>query len=374
MYLTGSIRTDLHSPACALHVGRRPASSRPWQRVAVVAIAALLATSCSVERRSPAIRADAVSIPRAEDIDLGTAGFGAVAPDPLRLWITAWPGYGLVLVGASTGMLNADGLRVEIAVAADPAQMSAGFKTGIVEAAAMKTFEALRMRSEGAPITIVGLLDHVTRETAILVPSSVADIKDFKGRQISVSRGTSGEFLLSVALHSAALSERDVILADLPIDVGNTELVNGTVVATVSEEPYTTPFLAAHPAFRVLVSGADYAGFLSDALVVRDDIVRDRPGQVAALLKSLERTTEFMATHPVESEKIVGQRLGILPQSAALTLNGIRQYSLAEAKILLSDIPTTIGNVANAARDAGLITRDVDPIAMVDTRFINALG
>ena len=57
-----------------------------------------------------------------------------------------------------------------------------------------------------------------------------------------------------------------------------------------------------------------------------------------------------------------------------LAFNGVKLYTNPEAKALLSGDFTakTLGAVLKAAKDAGIITKDVDPASMINPSFINA--
>ena len=167
----------------------------------------------------------------------------------------------------------------------------------------------------------------------------------------------------------------DITPVAIPAADVTTALGAGQVDVGVTYEPYITPFLKNSKDFSILYPASKIPGIISDVFVVRDQVLFDKAGQVGALLKSLGQAIDYYGTNTKDAQAIITEGVGSKAGELDLAFNGVKFYSTTEAKALISGdfITKTAPAVLKAAKDAGIITKDVDPNTMINPSFIDDL-
>jgi NitT/TauT family transport system substrate-binding protein len=133
-------------------------------------------------------------------------------------------------------------------------------------------------------------------------------VPDLKGKKIGVARGTSGDFFLGRFLEIQGMSIREVTVVDLPPAQVTDPLLNGTVDAVSTWDPY------AYATEQRLGDNAqvwpDQKGRLMYWIAIsREDYVTRNGTQVQKVLAALKQAEKFAVDHPGEAKAIVQKRL-----------------------------------------------------------------
>ena len=136
----------------------------------------------------------------------------------------------------------------------------------------------------------------------------IGSVPDLKGKKIGVARGTSGDFFLGRFLELQGMSIRDVTLVDLPPAQVTDPLLNGTVDAVSTWDPY------AYATEQRLGDNAqvwpDQKGRLMYWIAIsREDYVTRNGTQVRNVLAALNQAEKFAVDHPGEAKAIIQKRL-----------------------------------------------------------------
>ncbi len=380
-------------------------SSRTLRTAAVAfAVLALVATACSKDKATDTAAAPVVettaapadtsaapatdttaaaeTTPAAETtVAAGPADTAAAASFPLpedgtfQMGIEPWLGYGGWLVADREGLFANNGIDVKIATFTTDDEINAALVAGKLDGANIATHTALRLKSEGTPITIVTLLDQSNGADAIIAKKSIKSIADLKGKKVAYEQGTTSDLLLNAALAANAMTLADITPVKLPAADVAAALQSGQVDVGVTYEPYITPFLAKNTDFASLYPASNIPGIVSDVFVVRDEVLKSKPGQIHGLLVSLGEAIDSYNSNPKAAQDIISTGVGAKPGELDLAFKGVKLYTTAEAKALLAgDFSTkTLPAVLKAATDAGIITKPVDTTTIIDTTPLDAL-
>jgi NitT/TauT family transport system substrate-binding protein len=199
-------------------------------------------------------------------------------------------------------------------------------------------------------------------------------VADLKGKQVAFEEGTTSDILLNYALASQGMTLADIEPVPMPAADAGSALIAGRVPAAVTYEPYISAARAQDPAVKLLFTAGEDPGLVSDVLVVRDEVLKERPGQVLAMLKTWNAALAYYQAHTEESRGIIAEAVGAPPADLVTAFDGVRYYSVAEAKqALAGEFRTkTFADVLEAAKQAKLLTQDVTADAMIDARFVDA--
>jgi NitT/TauT family transport system substrate-binding protein len=138
------------------------------------------------------------------------------------------------------------------------------------------------------------------------------------GKKIGFTAGTD-EFYMKQWFRSRKLDITkstlvSVLVEDMPVTVGQ-----GVVDAVVPWEPYGSQIIRELGANGAVMSRGE-EGLISDnvGLVVREELVRDRPDLVEKFATGIAAAAQFVREHPLETAEIVGRYLDGLNQADAI--------------------------------------------------------
>lgn len=296
----------------------------------------------------------------------------------VKLGIQPWLGYGQWYVADEQGHFAANGLQgVELINFNEDKDMNAALASGRIDAGNLATHTAMAMVSAGLPVKIVMLLDQSTSADALIVDPSIKTLADLKGKAVAYEEGTTSDILLHSALAKAGMTLADIRPVPMPASSAGSALIAGQVPAAVTYEPYLSVAAQQNPNIRTLYQGSDDPGLISDVLVVRDEMLQKRPGQVLALLRSWEAAYRFYQANPQQGQAIIARGVGASADELDSAFAGVKFYSLADnqrdLQVQGEFINTSMRHITKAAGDAGLLPQPVSPAQLLDTRFVEAL-
>jgi NitT/TauT family transport system substrate-binding protein len=314
---------------------------------------------------------------------LGTMSGAAFADDlpmapeagDIKMGIEPWLGYGQWHIAAKKELFKQVGLgTVEIVNFNTDADINAALAAGQLNCGNIATHTAMNFIAAGLPIKIVALLDVSKTADAMISDGSVTDIKGLKGKQVAYEEGTTSDILLNYALSQNGMTIADIERVPMPASDAGAALIGGKVPVAVTYEPYLTLAMQQNKAVKMIYSAGENPGLISDVFVVREEFLKEKPGQVVALLKAWDAALADYRKDTIGGRAIISEAVGAKPEELATAFEGVVYYSMAENKTELSGNFTSkvVPEVLKAARTAGIIQKDVDLSQSIDIRFVDA--
>ena len=303
------------------------------------------------------------------------ASLPTVEEGTFQMGVEPWIGYGPWWIADRNGHFEANGVDTVVTNFNTDADINAALMSGQIHGANIATHTALRLASEGTPITIVLLLDQSNAADAILAGADITSVADLAGKQVAYEEGTTSDILLRYALGENGLTIDDIQSVPTGASEAGVALAAGQVPAAVTYEPYITGALGADPDLKVLYTAAEKPGLIGDVFVVQNDYLAAHPGQVYALIKAWGDAMADYDADPAAGQAIIEEAVGAQPGDLTTAFEGVDLYDLAEAKALMTggDYDATIAEVKDIALAAGIMSTDVDPAGLIDTSWISAL-
>ncbi len=290
-----------------------------------------------------------------------------------KMGIEPWLGYGPWHIADAKGLFKANGLSdVQIVNFAQDKDINAALASGQLDAANVATHTAMSMVAAGLPVKIVLLLDVSMTADAIITSKDVTSVKDLKGKKVAFEEGGTSDILLKYALTKNGMSIADVEPAPMPAPDAGGALISGRVATAVTYEPYLSVTKAQNRNFKLIFTASEDPGLISDVLVVRDDVIKSRPGQVLAMIKSWDAALEEYNADTSAGRAIISKAVGSPVEDLSTAFDGVRYYSLEKNnKALTGEFSTkTFVDVEAAAKNAKLLKVDVTPAQMIDAAFV----
>jgi NitT/TauT family transport system substrate-binding protein len=317
-------------------------------------------------------------------LGIAIAGTPAVAAETIpskpeagtfKLGIEPWLGYGQWHVAAKKGLFAKEGLGdVNIVNFTEDKDINAALASGQLDAANIATHTAMGMVAAGLPVKIVSLLDFSLSADAILAGKDVKSVADLKGKSVAYEEGTTSDILLNYALTSNGMTIADVTPVPMPAADAGGALIAGRVPVAVTYEPYISAARKQDANVSLLFTAGKDPGLVSDVFVVREEVLKSKPGQVLAMLKAWDAALKDYQANTADDQKIIADAVGSPVADLLTAFEGVRYYSVAEAKqAFAGDFRSkTFADVLQAAKKAKLVTVDVTPDQMIDPAFVNA--
>jgi NitT/TauT family transport system substrate-binding protein len=296
-------------------------------------------------------------------------------PGDIKMGIEPWLGYGQWHIAAKKGLFKQAGLgNVEIVNFTTDADINAALAAGQLQCGNIATHTAMNFIAAGLPLKIVALLDVSKTADAMVSDGSVTAVKDLKGKQVAYEEGTTSDILLNYALGQNGMTVADIQRVPMPAADAGSALIAGKVPVAVTYEPYLTLAMQQNPKVKAIYTAGENPGLISDVFVVREEFLKDKPGQIVALLKAWDLALADYRKDTPGGRAIIAQAVGAKPEELATAFDGVVYYSIAENKGELagSFARKVIPEVHAAARKANILQKDVDLTQAIDGRFVDA--
>lgn len=165
---------------------------------------------------------------------------------------------------------------------------------------------AMKLREQGVPVKICYLGHRDGSEIIIAKKSKARSLGDMKGKTFAVpSLFSNQNFVLHKLMSDFGLKPEDLKIVVLPPPDMPTSLAAGAIDGYFVGEPFCAK--AELDGYgRVLYFARDiWPNFISCALVVHEDLIRDSPEIVSDLVRGIAASGAWAETHRAEAAKLV---------------------------------------------------------------------
>jgi NitT/TauT family transport system substrate-binding protein len=165
---------------------------------------------------------------------------------------------------------------------------------------------AMKLREQGVPVKICYLGHRDGSEIVIAKNSPARSLGDLKGKTIAIpSLYSNQNFVIHKLMEDYGLQPTDIKFVILPPPDMPTSLASGAIDGYFVGEPFCAK--AELDGYgRVLYYARDiWPNFISCALVVHEDLIRDHPEVVQDLVRGIAASGAWAETHRAEAAKLV---------------------------------------------------------------------
>ena len=301
----------------------------------------------------------------------GLAGGCAEPPTPpLRLGTLVWPPYELFFVARDRGLIAPE--TVDLVEFRSPIDEARAFENGGLDAALLSGDFALRIADRTGGCKIVLVIDVSNGGDAVLARPGIERLDQLAGHTVGVEMSSLGLYLLHRAFEVEGLDLDDVEI--VPVDYP--ELAgayrDGRVDAVVVFEPERTELLA-EGATQVFDSSR-IPGEIVDVLLVRDDLLETRRGDLQALVDGWFGARELLEEQPERALPIMAAREGISKGAMHRSLSGVTIPDRQDNRHLLggggTELGRTLHRLAETMARLRLLDPSYDPAPLLDDRLV----
>lgn len=292
--------------------------------------------------------------------------------EALRMGTQPWLGYGQWYVAEDQGFFEDRGVDVQLSSFNADSDVNAALAADRLDMANVGAQAALQFIEEGVDVSIVLMLDSATEADAILSTSGIDDVAGLKGKTVAFEKGATSEILIAEALEEAGLDFDDIEVVESSADKVTPMLLAGRVDAGVTYEPYISEALGSDAGAEAVVTAGEFPGLITDVLVVRNDVLDERPDEVRDVLAAWDDSVAYYESDTEAAQGIIAAGVGSDPADLETAFAGVHYYSLAENRDQLSGdyADETLPALAEVAQRIGLISGDVDATSAIRAEFL----
>lgn len=260
---------------------------------------------------------------------------------PLRIGISEWPPYEFLHLARERGFFEQEGVDVRLVEFAAMSDARRAFEHRQIDGGLFSIFETLHVRDDSRrDLKIALVIDFSDGADAILARPGIDSVAALRGKRFGIAISALNFYMADRALASHGLTLEDVTIVPVEdIDMAR-YLSEGKVDAVVNYPPSRTRIEQAGLA-RAIFTSAEIPGEIVDVLALDETVSRERPQDVARLIRAFYRAVEYARTHPQDAYRIMAAREHIEPEAFRESIsNGITLVRLEEQeRFLAPDAP-----------------------------------
>jgi NitT/TauT family transport system substrate-binding protein len=179
-------------------------------------------------------------------------------------------------------------------------------KTGDLQATFMILPMAIRLRDQGVPVKICYLGHRDGTEVMVRKDDPARSLRDLKGKTMAIPSPFSNQNLsIHRLMEKEGMQPDDIKFVPMAPPDMPTALASKAIDAYIVGEPFAAK-AEMDGTGRVLYYAKDiWPHFVSCALVVREDLIKNKPDVVKDLVRGIAQSGEWAETHRAEAAKLV---------------------------------------------------------------------
>lgn len=297
----------------------------------------------------------------------GLAACSEPPQPPLVVGLNTWVGYDPLVLARDRGL--ADAKQVKVVELISSAEALRHLRNGLLDAAGLTMDEALRLVDSGFDVRIVALLDTSAGADVVVAAPRITSLQKLRGERIAVEEATVGTLMLERLLRKANLRREDVTVLRMDATQHKTALLSDRVAAAVSYAPIDGPIQAL--GYRAIFDSRQMPGEIVDVLVVRGEVLRQRPEAVDALIAAWAAGLNVMRLDPGGAATSLAPGADLTPAQYQAVQRGLRFYSPEESLAMLTGNPPPLAQqgegVARLLVELGVLRSAPNWAALIDT-------
>lgn len=251
---------------------------------------------------------------------------------PLRIAAHVWPGYELMYLARSQGLLPP---QIELVDTASASESLTALFNRRVNAAALTLDEVLRARDQGLDLTITLVFDISAGADVVMAQPYITTLSDLAGKRIGVETTALGAFIFQQLLAAANLKPRDVILVPVEHHGHQDAWQDARLDAQITYEPTVSRLeeLGAHRLF----DSRQLPDSIFDVLAVLTDQLQEQSRNLSTLAAGHFRALEHLRRSPQDAGYRMAIRMQLSGAEALKTFRGLDLPNLVICRHLLGD-------------------------------------
>jgi NitT/TauT family transport system substrate-binding protein len=267
-----------------------------------------------------------------------------------------------IIVADDKGYFKEEGLEASVKLFTSGADLVTAAASGDVHFASTGDIPALNLKMNGIDIAVLSHVSEIGGAQAILTSEEyIKDPQKLKGKKIGVTKGTVGEMLVNSYFKSIGINRGEFNVVQVTGADAITAFSRKDIEAFYTWEPFVIKAQEAAGA-KVLVRARNVDGSNKRVVGIHaylfglKNVVTGKPEVTTAVLKAIEKATQFIGKNPDEAAKIVAGKMG-QDDKTVKTIMSENIYGMKIDQQMADDMRGSI----NFLKEAGLAKKPTTP-------------
>ena len=273
-----------------------------------------------------------------------SSAFAAGSATTMKIGTVVWIGYGPFYVAEALDLYKKYNMKVSLQVFTDPALIPSAIASGAIDGGMLTYDQVVGQVAGGQAQKVVMPIDYSNGGDAIVADKTITKVADFKGKKVGFNPLSPSDFLLSYALKTAGLTDRDITPVSVTPEAVPAAMASGQMPIGVTYEPSLSQIVSqgGGKKFKVVFSSKDAPGLIADVLVFDDKVIKAKPSEISNIIRVYLDGMAYMKSKPEESAKIIGKFMGVSAKEVKEQLTGVYNIPMAEMpKAFMKSTETT---------------------------------
>jgi NitT/TauT family transport system substrate-binding protein len=303
----------------------------------------------------------------------------AFAKEPLKIGYSDWPGYTAWEIGKVKEIFKKNGVDIELVWFPVYTDSLTAVNTGQLDGNLQTWSDLMAPLAEGIDLKVVQVLDNSFGNDAIVAKPGIESVKELKGKTVGTELATVDHFMLLKALAMNGMTEKDIKYTNLIVGDAAAAFIAGKIDAAAIWQPWISQ-IQREGKGKVIFSSADIPGLVPDILVFHGKVLKERPEDVQAAVKSYFDIVDFIRTNEDEAVAIMAKVVEQPPADYKAFLPGTKFFDLQQnlnAFEKRDDDSSLYGSgktIAEFLKSADQIKKVPDYAAALEPKFVKALA
>ena len=280
---------------------------------------------------------------------------------PLRIALIRWPPFEFLHLAEEKGFFAEEGVEVRLIEFAAVNDTQRAFEHDKIDGGTFSLLQVLQNRDVlTRRLQIAMVIDASEGADVLMARPEIADIPALRGKRIGVTISPLDIYFLTRALEMHGVSLKDVALVYLRSMDMPEALRTGKVDAIASYPPNSSEIEAAGIA-RPIFDSRQMPGEIIDVLAFDEVVNRERPDDVAAVIRAFYRAVHYTQEHPADAWRIMAERERVPPERFRQAMqSGIRLVPLSDQQRFLgehSSLPSVVQQISRVLHEHGQLSK-----------------
>ncbi|MGA7937700.1 MAG: ABC transporter substrate-binding protein [Kovacikia sp.] len=250
---------------------------------------------------------------------------------PLKIGITTWPGFDVVLYAKEAGLFQKNGLDVNLIRFENQQDSARAVLRGTLDAAFASLWDVMQV-DPGNDKPVFFMVTNISHGAdGIVARSGIQTVKDLRGKRVAAKLGTVNHLILLEALKLHNIKPSEVKIEDIPNETAAEMIVAGKLDGAVLWEPLLSE-TAKKSKGKIVYTTKEVDSLVIDGVVSRSQVLQSKKAEVSKFISTWFEVMNAVDTKPKEVFQQVGKVLNQNGESFASDYSGLKKGDIAMQK------------------------------------------
>lgn len=255
---------------------------------------------------------------------------------PLKIGITTWPGFDIILYAEESGIFQRRGLDVDLVRFENQQDSARAVMRGALDAAFASLWDVLQVDSGDDRPVILLVTNISSGADGIVAQAPIKTVKDLQGKRVGAKLGTVNHLILLEALNKHKILPSDVKVEDIYNEAAARLMEKKQLDAAVIWQPLLRE-TAKKVQGNIIYTTKEVDSLVIDTFLTRTANLQAKRTELIEFLSAWLDVMYAVETKPAEVYEKVASRLQQSPISFANDYAGLKKGDIAMQKRMLQD-------------------------------------